>query len=73
MTVACLSRTTTNLPGGRPPRRPLSRSLGRTIACRGSFLLGDRVMIDRMPQYAPDTIDDVHLALRGFSHRMEVG
>ena len=52
--------------------RPPSRSLGRAIACRGSFLLGDRVMIGRMPQYAPDTIDDVHLALRGLSHRMEV-
>jgi len=25
-----------------------------------------------MPQYAPDTIDDVHLALRGLSHRMKV-
>ena len=29
-------------------------------------------MIGRMPQCAPDTIDDVHLALRGLSHRMEV-
>ena len=29
-------------------------------------------MIGRMPQYAPDTIDDVRLALRGLSHRMEV-
>jgi len=26
-------------------------------------------MIGRMPQYASDTIDDVHLALRGLSHR----
>ena len=34
--------------------------------------MGDRVMIGRMPQYAPDTIDDVRLALRGLSHRMEV-
>ena len=59
-------------PGGWPPRRPLSRSLGRTIACRGSFLLGDRVMFGRMPQYAPNTIDDVRLALRGLSPRMEV-
>ena len=25
-----------------------------------------------MPQYTPDTIDDVRLALRGLSHRMEV-
>ena len=25
-----------------------------------------------MPQYSPDTIDDVHLALRGLSHHMEV-
>jgi hypothetical protein len=25
-----------------------------------------------MPQYKPDTIDDVHLALRGVSHRMKV-
>ena len=25
-----------------------------------------------MPQYTPDTIDDVHLALRGLSHRMKV-
>jgi hypothetical protein len=25
-----------------------------------------------MPQYTPDTIDDVHLALRGLSHRMRV-
>jgi hypothetical protein len=25
-----------------------------------------------MPQYKPDTIDDVHLALRGLSHRMKV-
>ena len=71
-TVACLSRTIAKLPSGWPPRRPLSRSLGRTIACRGSFLLSDRVMIDRMPQYAHDTIDDVHLALRGLGHRMEV-
>ena len=29
-------------------------------------------MIGRMPQYAPNTIDDVHLALRGLGHRMEV-
>jgi hypothetical protein len=29
-------------------------------------------MIGRMPQYAPDNIDDVRLALRGLSHRMEV-
>ena len=29
-------------------------------------------MIGRMPQYAPDTIDDVRLALREISHRMEV-
>jgi len=29
----------------------INLSLGRTIACRGSFLLGDRVMIDRMPRY----------------------
>ncbi len=34
--------------------------------------MGDRVMIGCMPQYAPDTIDDVRLALRGLSHRMEV-
>jgi len=34
--------------------------------------LGDRVMIGRMPQYAPDNIDAVRLALRGLSHRMEV-
>lgn len=25
-----------------------------------------------MPQYTPDTIEDVHLALRGLSHRMRV-
>jgi len=25
-----------------------------------------------MPEYTPDTIDDVHLALRGLSHRMKV-
>jgi hypothetical protein len=25
-----------------------------------------------MLQYPPDTIDDVHLALRGLSHRMEL-
>ena len=25
-----------------------------------------------MPRYKPDTIDDVHLALRGLSHRMNV-
>ena len=36
-------RLPAKLPGGWPPRRPLSRSLGRTIACRGSFLLGDAV------------------------------
>ena len=48
-------------------------SLGRFVFCRGSFLLGSRVDYNRaMPQYSPDTIDDVHLALRGLSHRMEV-
>ncbi len=25
-----------------------------------------------MPEYTPDSIDDVHLALRGLSHRMKV-
>ena len=25
-----------------------------------------------MPQYKPDSIDDVHLVLRGLSHRMKV-
>ncbi len=29
-------------------------------------------MIGRMPQYAPDSFDDVRLAVRGLSHRMEV-
>jgi len=34
--------------------------------------LGNRILLGRMPQYAPDTIDDVRLALRGLSPRMEV-
>ena len=29
-------------------------------------------MIGRMPQYVPDNVDDVRLALRDLSHRMEV-
>ena len=31
-----------------------------------------RSQLPSMSQYKPDTIDDVHLALRGLSHRMKV-
>ena len=41
------------------------------MACRGFLSLGDRVMIGRIPKYTPDMIDDVRLALRGLSHRIE--
>ena len=66
-TVACLSRT--RRVASAAPTVPEPR---QDYRLSGLFSLGDRVMIGRMPQYAPDRIDDVRLALRGLSPRMEV-
>ena len=59
VTVACLSRTIAKLPGGRVASlaRPLSRSLGRAIACRGSLSLGDRTMIGCAAPPFPAALD----------------
>ena len=60
-----------NYPAGGLPGTPTVPEPRQGYRLSGLFiLLGDRVACRNT--HPPDTIDDVHLALRGLSHRMEV-